>query len=105
MTMRDSEAPRIYRIIRFYQANGKQPRTIRNAVTLAEAQAHCSQADTRGSGWFDGYDYIKGLPKAEGEKIERQYETSNVETCGRMVPTGTGSTVCRRPSGHDGVCS
>jgi hypothetical protein len=26
-------------------------------------------------------------------------------TCGQMVPTGTGSTTCQRPQGHEGVCS
>jgi hypothetical protein len=55
--------PRCYRIIRF-RFNGR-PRTIRNNVTLAEAQAHCERADTSshstGPGaWFDGYDYMKG---------------------------------------------
>jgi hypothetical protein len=55
--------PRIYRIIRF-RFNGN-PRTIRNNVTLTEAQAHCEREDTSshstGNGaWFDGYDYMKG---------------------------------------------
>jgi len=51
--------PRIYRIIRFRRQNGNK-RTIRNNVTLSEAQNHCSREDTKGSGWFDGYDYMKG---------------------------------------------
>lgn len=61
-------APRIYRIVRF-RFNGK-PRTIRQGLTLAEAQAHCERADTSshstGPGaWFDGYDYMRGCaPKA-----------------------------------------
>ena len=54
--------PRIYRIIRFRE-NGS-PRTVRNNVTLAEAQAHCSREDTHGTRagvrWFDGYDYMRG---------------------------------------------
>lgn len=55
--------PRIYRIIRF--RFNSSPRTIRNNVTLSEAQAHCSRKDTSshstGNGsWFDGYDYMKG---------------------------------------------
>lgn len=55
--------PRIYRTIRFHY-NGR-PRTLRNHLTLTEAQAHCQRADTSshstGSGsWFDGYDYMKG---------------------------------------------
>ena len=54
----------VYRVIRFRQ-NGK-PRTIKNGLTEAEAQAHCERPDTRGPGWFDGYDLMKGvkMPKA-----------------------------------------
>jgi hypothetical protein len=51
-------APRCYRTIRFYR-NGR-PRTIRNNLTEAEAQQHCSDPKTRGDGWFDGYDYMRG---------------------------------------------
>lgn len=51
--------PRCYRIIRFYR-DGKRSRTIRGNVTLTEAQEHCRRDDTRGEGWFDGYDYMKG---------------------------------------------
>jgi hypothetical protein len=64
-------SPRIYRIIRF-RFNGR-PRTLRNGVTLAEAQAHCSRPDTSshstGPGaWFDGYDYMPGCKPAEADK-------------------------------------
>jgi hypothetical protein len=56
---------RCYRIIRFYRDNRK-PRTRRNGVTLAEAQAHCRRDDTHGEGWFEGYDYMKGCyPRPE----------------------------------------
>lgn len=63
--------PRIYRIIRF--RFGGRPRTLRSNVTLAEAQAHCSNPETSSSTcsrpgpnsrlrgrWFDGYDYMPG---------------------------------------------
>ena len=53
------EGMAIYRIIRFRQ--GKRPRTIENGVTLEEAQEHCRRSDTRGPGWFDGYDLVKGV--------------------------------------------
>jgi len=60
-------ALRIYRIIRFRQ--GCKPRTLRNNVTLTEAQAHCSREDTHGVRggvrWFDGYDYMKGCSPEE----------------------------------------
>jgi hypothetical protein len=60
---------RIYRIVRMYQ-NGPK-RTILRGLTLAEAQAHCSDPETSSSTctgkvgkartrklgpWFDGYD-------------------------------------------------
>lgn len=51
--------PRIYRIIRFRQ-NGPA-RTTRNGLTLTEAQAHCSREETHGTGWFDGYDLMRGI--------------------------------------------
>lgn len=52
----------IYRIIRFRQ-HGKS-RTVRNGVTLQEAQRHCSDEKTHGAGWFDGYDLMKGVKRA-----------------------------------------
>jgi hypothetical protein len=54
--------PRIYRIVRM-RFKGRTT-TIRNHVTLTEAQQHCSRDDTHGirAGvrWFDGYDYMPG---------------------------------------------
>ena len=58
----ETDNPRIYRIIR-YRQDGYTRRTIRSGVTLGEAQEHCSRADTKGDGWFDGYDYIRGYKK------------------------------------------
>jgi hypothetical protein len=51
--------PRCFRVIRF-RRGGFGGRTIKSHLTEAEAQAHCSRNDTRGPGWFDGYDYMKG---------------------------------------------
>lgn len=53
------EQPRCFRIIRFFRS-GRKPRTIKQSLTEAEAQAHCSREETHGNGWFDGYDYMKG---------------------------------------------
>jgi len=54
--------PRVYRIVRFRE--GGRPRTLRQGLTLAEAQAWCQRADTHGTRagrrWFDGYDYMRG---------------------------------------------
>lgn len=52
-------APRCFRVIRYYK-NSSNRRTIRNSLSEKEAQAHCSRKDTKGPGWFDGYDYMKG---------------------------------------------
>lgn len=51
--------PRCYRIVRHYKDSFSK-RTIKSRLSLAEAQNHCSREDTRGPGWFDGYDYMKG---------------------------------------------
>lgn len=61
----DDRHSRIYRITRFYKASGRR-KTIRNNVSLADAQAHCSRKDTSKPGvWFDGYDYMPGCRPKE----------------------------------------
>jgi hypothetical protein len=62
--MKMSKEIACYRIIRFYQ-NDRKPRTIKTGLTEAEAQAHCRHEDTRGPGWFDGYDLMKGVKYKE----------------------------------------
>lgn len=67
----DDDTGRIYNIVRFYRDAAIRRRVIRERVTLAEAQAHCSQPDTSSStttsaagrartrrvgAWFDGYE-------------------------------------------------
>ncbi len=42
-----------YKIIRYTQGDSKEVR--RTGLTLAEAQAHCSDPSTKGEGWFDGW--------------------------------------------------
>lgn len=64
-TAADESAPRCFRIIRFFKVSGRR-RVIRNNVSEADAQAHCSRKDTMREGvWFDGYDYMPGCrPKS-----------------------------------------
>lgn len=55
---------RIYRIIRFFSpSSNRKARTIKNGLTLQEAQQHCSREDTSGASWFDGYDLMKGIKR------------------------------------------
>lgn len=65
---------RKYRVVRHYFRGGR-PRTIERGLTLAEAQAHCSDPETssttatgstarartrRMGAWFDGYTDVNG---------------------------------------------
>jgi hypothetical protein len=55
-----------YRIVRFYAPSSKRgfdglpittpKQTIKQGLTEAEAREHCQRDDTRGNGWFDGYE-------------------------------------------------
>ena len=49
-----------YRIIRFHQDGDNE--TLVRGLTLAQAQAHCRREDSRGEGWFDGYDTDEEAP-------------------------------------------
>jgi hypothetical protein len=49
-----------YKIVRFYRDDNRRTRAIKTGLTLKEAQAHCQRPDTRGDGWFDGYDEETG---------------------------------------------
>ena len=43
-----------YKIVRFF-ADDRPSQVIKRGLTLEEAQKHCSDPNTRGEGWFDGY--------------------------------------------------
>lgn len=55
-----SEGLPVYRIIRFSEGTPGGT-TTREDLTLDEAQEHCGREDTHGAGWFDGYDYMRGM--------------------------------------------
>lgn len=71
VTPEDTTGAKAYRIRRYFEREGKETLTIRDRVTLSEAQAHCrnpetssktatsakAQRYTRLHGpWFDGYE-------------------------------------------------
>ena len=45
-----------YSIIRLFRDDFAAGRIVKTGLTLEEAQAHCRRDDTRGDGWFDGYE-------------------------------------------------
>lgn len=46
----------LYDIIRYYApGSGRENYTVKEGLTLEEAQEHCQDRDTHGPGWFDGY--------------------------------------------------
>ena len=47
------EDERTFSIVRFHFK--RENEIIETGLTLQEAQLHCSDPDTSGDGWFDGY--------------------------------------------------
>ena len=45
-----------YMIIRFYRDDDRDKQILVRGLTLEQAQAHCRRDDTKGDGWFDGYE-------------------------------------------------
>lgn len=45
-----------YKVIRFYADFDRPSKVILTGLSLDEAQEHCRRPDTRGEGWFDGYE-------------------------------------------------
>ena len=45
-----------YTVYRFFQDDTLEKEVIDEGLTLEEAQTHCSGPDSKGDGWFDGYE-------------------------------------------------
>lgn len=45
-----------YKIVRFFRDPDRDTEVITRGQTLEQAQEHCSRDDTKGDGWFDGYE-------------------------------------------------
>jgi len=43
-----------YRIVRFFK--DKESEIIKEGLSLEEAKEHCQDPDTKGEGWFDGFE-------------------------------------------------
>lgn len=48
------EDDKTYQIVRFHMNAPRE--VIETGLSLDEAQEHCNRDDTRGEGWFDGYE-------------------------------------------------
>ena len=44
-----------FRIVRFF-ADNRPRQVIRTGLTEEDVRAHCKRDDTRGDGWFDGWE-------------------------------------------------
>lgn len=55
VTGRAIEPPPTYSIIRFFR-DGRGRKVVAEGMTRAEAEEHCSQPETSGDGWFDGFE-------------------------------------------------
>ena len=49
-----------YKILRFFQDEDKSKEVLVRGLTLEQARTHCNRPDTRGQGWFDGYEEESG---------------------------------------------
>lgn len=45
-----------YTVYRFFQDESLDREVIVEGLTLEEAQAHCKDPESKGDGWFDGYE-------------------------------------------------
>jgi len=49
-------ANQLYNVVRFYSDENRDSRIVKRNVTIQQARAHCSRADTCQEGvWFDGF--------------------------------------------------
>lgn len=84
-----------YKIVRMYE-DDRPSKTVKRRLTLDQAQEHCRRDDTKGPGWFDGYDYDGPRPK---ESVLEEPEMHSV------LARGATSRLTPFLAGDPDVCS
>jgi uncharacterized GH25 family protein len=79
-----------YKVIRFYQRDGRKSRTIKTGLTLEAAQAHCHEPETSSNTatsskakrytaihgpWFDGYEEERPRKPLDLTRANQDYFT------------------------------
>jgi hypothetical protein len=62
-----------YKIVRFHQHGDNE--VLERGLSLKAAQVHCNRNDTKGEGWFDGYEIdTEGAPTITSYSAEVRFD-------------------------------